>query len=56
MHPGTDTAPRPTGAGRLVLTLGGLCAVSPFAIDMYAPGFPRIAASFGTSGTAQLSP
>ncbi|MDI6410419.1 multidrug effflux MFS transporter [Streptomyces albus] len=56
MHPGTDTPPRPTGAGRLVLTLGGLCAVSPFAIDMYAPGFPRIAASFGTSGTAvQLS-
>ncbi|GAA2060819.1 multidrug effflux MFS transporter [Streptomyces albiaxialis] len=36
----------------LVLVLAGLSAVSPFATDMYAPGFPRIADSFGVSGAA----
>lgn len=45
-----------TGTGRLVLVLGGLCALSPFATDMYAPGFPRIAASFATpEASVQLS-
>ncbi len=45
-----------TGAVRLVIVLGGLSAISPFATDMYAPGFPEIVASFDTSGTAvQLS-
>ncbi|MCP2261001.1 MFS transporter, DHA1 family, bicyclomycin/chloramphenicol resistance protein [Streptoalloteichus tenebrarius] len=49
-------APPRTGSGRLIMVLGGLSAVSPFAIDMYAPGFPQIATSFGSSGTAvQLS-
>ncbi|NSC25419.1 multidrug effflux MFS transporter [Streptomyces albus subsp. chlorinus] len=56
MKPGTDSAPPRTGTGRLIVTLAGLSAVSPFALDMYAPGFPCIATSFGTSGTAvQLS-
>ncbi|SHF92149.1 multidrug effflux MFS transporter [Streptoalloteichus hindustanus] len=51
-----DSAPPRTGTARLIVVLGGLSAVSPFAIDMYAPGFPEIATSFGTSGTAvQLS-
>ncbi|MYT14303.1 MFS transporter, DHA1 family, bicyclomycin/chloramphenicol resistance protein [Streptomyces sp. SceaMP-e96] len=51
-----DTVRPRTGTGRLVLVLGGLSAVSPFAIDMYAPGFPEIVTSFGTSKTAvQLS-
>ncbi|WP_051872278.1 multidrug effflux MFS transporter [Streptomyces sclerotialus] len=45
-----------TGTGRLVVVLGGLSAVSPFATDMYIPGFPEIVTSFGTTGTAvQLS-
>lgn len=45
-----------TGTVRLVIVLGGLSAISPFATDMYAPGFPEIVTSFGTSGTAvQLS-
>ncbi|MFI1497215.1 multidrug effflux MFS transporter [Streptomyces platensis] len=36
--------------------LGGLSAVSPFATDMYAPGFPEIVTSFGTTRAAvQLS-
>ncbi len=46
----------PARAGRLVLALGGLSALSPFATDMYAPAFPEIVASFHTSGAAvQLS-
>ncbi|GAA1986394.1 multidrug effflux MFS transporter [Amycolatopsis minnesotensis] len=46
------TAARP----RLVIVLAGLSAVSPFATDMYAPAFPQIVTSFGTSGAAvQLS-
>ncbi|MFI0464133.1 multidrug effflux MFS transporter [Saccharopolyspora sp. 5N102] len=49
------TSPR-AGAGRLIIVLGGLSAVSPFATDMYAPAFPQIVTSFATSGTAvQLS-
>lgn len=36
----------------IVLVLAGLSAVSPFATDMYAPGFPQIVDSFGTSGSA----
>ncbi|MEU7258143.1 multidrug effflux MFS transporter [Streptomyces rimosus] len=51
-----DSAPARTGTGRLIIVLGGLSAVSPFAIDMYAPGFPEIVGSYGTSKTAvQLS-
>ncbi|WP_246258273.1 multidrug effflux MFS transporter [Amycolatopsis anabasis] len=51
-----DSATPRTGTGRLVVVLGGLSAVSPFATDMYAPGFPQIVTSFGTTGTAvQLS-
>ncbi|GGU47458.1 Bcr/CflA family drug resistance efflux transporter [Streptomyces albospinus] len=51
-----DSAPPRTGTGRLVIVLGGLSAVSPFAIDMYAPGFPEIVTSLGTSRTSvQLS-
>ncbi|MFI0264856.1 multidrug effflux MFS transporter [Streptomyces sp. NPDC017056] len=52
----TDAASSRTGTGPLVVVLGGLSAVSPFAIDMYAPGFPQIVTSFATSKTAvQLS-
>ncbi|WP_163510549.1 multidrug effflux MFS transporter [Fodinicola acaciae] len=43
-------------AGPLLVVLGGLSAVSPFATDMYAPGLPQIVASFGTTPAAvQLS-
>ncbi|MEU7228070.1 multidrug effflux MFS transporter [Streptomyces chrestomyceticus] len=54
--PARNAAPPRTGTGLLIMVLGGLSAVSPFAIDMYAPGFPEIVTSFGTSKTAvQLS-
>jgi DHA1 family bicyclomycin/chloramphenicol resistance-like MFS transporter len=33
----------------LILILGSLSTVSPFAIDMYLPGFPAIAAELGTT-------
>ncbi|MCC9166255.1 multidrug effflux MFS transporter [Pontibacter harenae] len=33
----------------LILILGSLCTISPFAIDMYLPGFPAIAADLGTT-------
>ncbi|MBN9747731.1 Bcr/CflA family drug resistance efflux transporter [Amycolatopsis sp. A1MSW2902] len=52
MNGGIDTATPRTGTGRLVLVLGGLSAVSPFAVDMYAPGFPQIVSSFGTTTAA----
>ncbi|MEV5122760.1 multidrug effflux MFS transporter [Streptomyces decoyicus] len=56
MNVSIDFAPPRTGTGRLVIVLGGLSAVSPFATDMYAPGFPEIVTSFGTSGASvQLS-
>ncbi|MEU5850794.1 hypothetical protein ABZ790_31570 [Saccharopolyspora shandongensis] len=56
MNASIDATSARTGAGRLVIVLGGLSAVSPFATDMYAPGFPQIVTSFATSGTAvQLS-
>ncbi|WP_028927013.1 multidrug effflux MFS transporter [Pseudonocardia acaciae] len=49
-------SPRAAGTRALVFVLAGLSAVSPFATDMYAPGFPEIAASFATSeATVQLS-
>ncbi|MFD7666481.1 multidrug effflux MFS transporter [Streptomyces sp. NPDC059788] len=47
-----ESAPPRTGTGRLIIVLGGLSAVSPFAIDMYAPGFPEIVTAFGTSKSA----
>jgi DHA1 family bicyclomycin/chloramphenicol resistance-like MFS transporter len=33
----------------LILILGLLCAIGPFSIDMYLPGFPAIAANLNTS-------
>lgn len=33
----------------LILILGLLCAIGPFSIDMYLPGFPAIAANLHTS-------
>lgn len=40
----------------LILILGSLCTISPFAIDMYLPGFPSIAKDLSTSiSTVQLS-
>jgi len=33
----------------IILILGSLCTVSPFAIDMYLPAFPEIAAALHTS-------
>jgi MFS transporter, DHA1 family, multidrug resistance protein len=40
----------------IILILGGLSTVSPFAIDMYLPGFPAIASDFNTSiANVQLS-
>ncbi|MFH8617172.1 multidrug effflux MFS transporter [Streptomyces sp. NPDC017979] len=56
MTASTSTAAAQTGAVRMIVVLGGLSAVSPFAIDMYAPGFPEIVDSFATSKTSvQLS-
>jgi hypothetical protein len=37
---------------RIALTLGLLGAVGPFAIDMYLPSLPQIAADLGTSVAA----
>lgn len=40
----------------LILVLGALTALAPFSIDMYLPGFPAIAKSFGVStGRVTLS-
>lgn len=36
----------------IVVLLGGLCVVTPFAIDMYLPAFSRIAAEFKTTTPA----
>ncbi|WP_436757966.1 multidrug effflux MFS transporter [Streptosporangium sp. V21-05] len=42
--------------GRLILVLAALTAVAPLAIDMYVPGFPGLARSFGTEApSVQLS-
>ncbi|WP_433435829.1 multidrug effflux MFS transporter [Nonomuraea sp. CA-141351] len=42
--------------GRLILVLAALTAVAPLAIDMYVPGFPGMARSFGTpASSVQLS-
>src|SRR5258707_10104764 len=38
----------------IILILGALSAISPFAIDMYLPAFPEIAAALHTS-TARIS-
>src|SRR5271167_81489 len=38
----------------LILILGALTALAPFSIDMYLPGFPGIARSFGVD-TAHVS-
>ncbi|WP_020671990.1 multidrug effflux MFS transporter [Amycolatopsis nigrescens] len=52
MNVSVNFGPARTGTGRLMIVLAGLSAVSPFATDMYAPGFPQIVTSFGTSKTA----
>ncbi|MFA6083457.1 multidrug effflux MFS transporter [Mucilaginibacter sp.] len=40
----------------LIIILGALTALGPFSIDMYLPGFPAIAKSFGiTTGRVSLS-
>ncbi|MBT9329414.1 multidrug effflux MFS transporter [Paracidobacterium acidisoli] len=36
----------------IILLLGSLCVVTPFAIDMYLPAFATIAAEFGTTTSA----
>jgi DHA1 family bicyclomycin/chloramphenicol resistance-like MFS transporter len=36
----------------IIVLLGSLCVVTPFAIDMYLPAFARIAAEFGTTTSA----
>jgi len=36
----------------IILLLGSLCVVTPFAIDMYLPAFSRIAAEFRTTSPA----
>ena len=33
----------------LIMILGTLCTISPFAVDMYLPGFPAIAQSLNIS-------
>ncbi|MEI6075802.1 MAG: Bcr/CflA family drug resistance efflux transporter, partial [Verrucomicrobiota bacterium] len=38
----------------IIVILGALSTISPFAIDMYLPAFPAIAAALGTS-TAKVS-
>ncbi|MFY8154977.1 MAG: Bcr/CflA family drug resistance efflux transporter, partial [Hyphomicrobiales bacterium] len=37
---------------RLALVLGLMGAIGPFAIDMYLPALPTIAADYGTSVAA----
>ncbi len=50
------TAPSPALARKLAWTLGVMSAFGPFAIDMYLPGFPRIAKDLGTTiGSVQMS-
>jgi MFS transporter, DHA1 family, multidrug resistance protein len=36
----------------IILLLGSLCVVTPFAIDMYLPAFSRVAAEFSTTTSA----
>ena len=49
-------APGRKHTGRLILVLAALTAVAPLAIDMYVPGFPGMARSFGTTASSvQLS-
>src|ERR1700722_14163388 len=38
----------------IIIILGALSTISPFAIDMYLPAFPEIAAALNTS-TARIS-
>jgi DHA1 family bicyclomycin/chloramphenicol resistance-like MFS transporter len=38
----------------IILLLGALCVVTPFAIDMYLPAFSNVAAEFKTT-TAEIS-
>jgi DHA1 family bicyclomycin/chloramphenicol resistance-like MFS transporter len=34
---------------RIILILGALCTITPFAIDLYLPAFPQIAAGLGST-------
>jgi DHA1 family bicyclomycin/chloramphenicol resistance-like MFS transporter len=42
----------PTGMGRIALVIGLLGAVGPFAIDMYLPALPQVAAELGATPAA----
>ncbi len=39
----------------IIFILGSLATISPFAIDMYLPAFPEIAAGLATTSTAKIS-
>src|ERR1700744_4476517 len=43
---------RPRHPAWIIVLLGSLCVVTPFAIDMYLPAFSRIAAEFQTTTPA----
>jgi DHA1 family bicyclomycin/chloramphenicol resistance-like MFS transporter len=52
----SKTAPSPALTRKLAWTLGVMSAFGPFAIDMYLPGFPRIAKDLGTTiGSVQIT-
>ena len=46
--------PHSTNRLLIIVILGALSTISPFAIDMYLPAFPQIAAALDTS-TARIS-
>jgi DHA1 family bicyclomycin/chloramphenicol resistance-like MFS transporter len=51
-----QNAPSPALVRKLVWTLGAMSAFGPLSIDMYLPGFSRIASNLGTTmGTVQLT-
>jgi DHA1 family bicyclomycin/chloramphenicol resistance-like MFS transporter len=47
-------APPKRNKTQIILLLGSLCVVTPFAIDMYLPAFSKIASEFGTT-TSKIS-
>lgn len=51
-HVGPATADRPGITAALLLVLGLLSAVAPFATDLYLPAFPAMTATLHTSATA----
>src|SRR5450432_3808062 len=46
--------PQPHNRTLIIVILGALSTISPFAIDMYLPAFPQVAAALHTS-TARIS-